>query len=51
MGVSQHLLTLAHAQGTVAKKPYNPILGETFACYWDLPDSTRTPPDDSSKVP
>ncbi|XP_076440385.1 oxysterol-binding protein-related protein 9-like isoform X2 [Babylonia areolata] len=21
----------------IAKKPYNPILGETFECYWNLP--------------
>ncbi|KAJ0313644.1 hypothetical protein COL516b_000584 [Colletotrichum fioriniae] len=23
------------------KKPLNPILGEVFSCYWDLPDNTR----------
>src|SRR4051794_38550365 len=23
------------------KKPLNPILGEQFACYWDLPDNTK----------
>ena len=23
------------------KKPLNPILGEHFACYWDLPDKTQ----------
>ena len=23
------------------KKPLNPILGETFTCYWDYPDHTR----------
>lgn len=23
------------------KKPLNPILGEVFSCYWDLPDDTR----------
>ncbi|KAJ0288489.1 hypothetical protein CBS470a_004846 [Colletotrichum nupharicola] len=23
------------------KKPLNPILGEIFTCYWDLPDSTK----------
>lgn len=21
----------------VAKKPYNPIIGETFLCHWDVP--------------
>ncbi|KAK7871635.1 hypothetical protein R5R35_001821 [Gryllus longicercus] len=24
------------------KKPYNPILGETFRCYWDHPNGSRT---------
>ena len=23
------------------KKPLNPILGETFTCYWEYPDHTR----------
>lgn len=23
------------------KKPLNPILGETFTCSWEYPDSTR----------
>jgi oxysterol-binding protein-related protein 8 len=23
------------------KKPLNPILGETFACYWDYPDNRQ----------
>ena len=22
----------------VAKKPYNPIIGETFKCYWNVPN-------------
>ena len=22
----------------IAKKPYNPILGETFLCFWTIPD-------------
>ncbi|KAG7199975.1 hypothetical protein KM043_014403 [Ampulex compressa] len=26
----------------VAKKPYNPILGEIFRCYWNLPSSSCT---------
>lgn len=25
-------------KGEVAKKPYNPILGETFRCRWTIPD-------------
>ncbi|XP_067616598.1 oxysterol-binding protein-related protein 8 isoform X3 [Eurosta solidaginis] len=24
------------------KKPYNPILGETFRCYWEHPNGSRT---------
>ena len=24
------------------KKPYNPILGETFRCYWQHPNGSRT---------
>ncbi|XP_046433854.1 oxysterol-binding protein-related protein 9 isoform X2 [Neodiprion pinetum] len=26
----------------VAKKPYNPILGEVFRCHWDLPKDTES---------
>lgn len=37
-------------QGGSAKKPYNPILGETFHCFWDLPSAQRTPPDETTKV-
>ena len=36
-------------QGAVAKKPYNPILGEVFRCYWHLPGGERNPPDDKSR--
>lgn len=27
----------AGRKSAVAKKPYNPILGETFKCHWDIP--------------
>ena len=27
-----------HFKGSVAKKPYNPILGEMFRCFWVLPE-------------
>ncbi|CAK8676002.1 unnamed protein product [Clavelina lepadiformis] len=30
----------AGRDSSVAKKPYNPILGETFQCLWDIPPST-----------
>ncbi|XP_033992062.1 oxysterol-binding protein-related protein 9 isoform X2 [Trematomus bernacchii] len=34
----------AGRKGSVAKKPYNPILGEVFYCHWDLPTETEEPP-------
>lgn len=39
-------LSAFHAgrKGSVAKKPYNPILGEVFFCHWDLPSETEEPP-------
>lgn len=38
-------LSAFHAgrKGSVAKKPYNPILGEVFFCHWDLPCKTEEP--------
>lgn len=30
-----------HIRPPGVKKPLNPILGEVFSCYWDLPDGTR----------
>ena len=27
----------ASRNADIAKKPYNPILGETFRCYWNVP--------------
>ncbi|KAJ5289927.1 uncharacterized protein N7443_010180 [Penicillium atrosanguineum] len=30
-----------HIKPPGVKKPLNPILGETFTCYWDYPDGTR----------
>lgn len=29
-------LIFPHIQGSLAKKPYNPIIGETFHCSWDV---------------
>lgn len=39
-------LSAFHAgrKGSVAKKPYNPILGEVFYCHWDLPSESEEPP-------
>ncbi|XP_046562264.1 oxysterol-binding protein-related protein 11-like isoform X1 [Haliotis rubra] len=41
LAVLEWYLTSFHAgrQGSVAKKPYNPIIGETFHCSWRIPDS------------
>uniref|UniRef100_A0A7N8XUW5 Oxysterol-binding protein n=1 Tax=Mastacembelus armatus TaxID=205130 RepID=A0A7N8XUW5_9TELE len=38
-------LSAFHAgrKGSVAKKPYNPILGEVFYCHWDLPSEAEEP--------
>ncbi|ESO97687.1 hypothetical protein LOTGIDRAFT_152778, partial [Lottia gigantea] len=39
LAVLEWYLTSFHAgrQGSVAKKPYNPIIGETFHCSWEIP--------------
>lgn len=43
-------LSAYHAgrKSSVAKKPYNPILGEIFQCHWDTPDMPTG--DDSSNT-
>lgn len=33
----------AGRKSTVAKKPYNPILGEIFQCHWEVPDIDSQP--------
>ena len=32
-------LSAFHAgrKSSIAKKPYNPVLGEVFKCYWNVP--------------
>ncbi|XP_073259098.1 oxysterol-binding protein-related protein 9-like [Porites lutea] len=46
VAVVKWYLSAFHAgrKSSVAKKPYNPILGETFRCFWVLPEceSSRT---------
>lgn len=32
----------ASRKSTIAKKPYNPIIGEMFRCWWSLPSVTNT---------
>lgn len=31
----------AGRKSSVAKKPYNPVLGEVFKCHWDVPGITE----------
>lgn len=33
----------AGRKSAVAKKPYNPVLGEIFRCHWDLPELEKDP--------
>ncbi|XP_068791600.1 oxysterol-binding protein-related protein 10 isoform X2 [Struthio camelus] len=41
----EYYLTAFHEgrKGAVAKKPYNPIIGETFHCSWDVPTDKVKP--------
>uniref|UniRef100_A0A673YSX8 Oxysterol-binding protein n=1 Tax=Salmo trutta TaxID=8032 RepID=A0A673YSX8_SALTR len=41
----------AGRKSSVAKKPYNPILGEVFFCHWDLPSESEEPTESSSEGP
>ncbi|CAM9671435.1 unnamed protein product [Lampetra fluviatilis] len=49
VAVVRWFLSAFHAGrcGSIAKKPYNPVLGETFRCCWELP---RSPGGSSSPV-
>ncbi|XP_061886354.1 oxysterol-binding protein-related protein 10-like [Entelurus aequoreus] len=60
----EYYLTAFHEgrKGAVAKKPYNPILGETFHCTWHVPPDhvrslresgcfTSTTPNSSQRLP
>lgn len=41
--VCRWYLSAYHAgrKSAVAKKPYNPILGEVFQCHWDIPGKLK----------
>lgn len=41
----EYYLTSFHEgrKGAIAKKPYNPIIGETFHCSWKVPRRPQTP--------
>ncbi|CAL8390569.1 unnamed protein product [Boreogadus saida] len=49
----EYYLTSFHEgrRGAVAKKPYNPIIGETFQCSWRVPRRPDTPPEPASTAP
>jgi len=42
VAVLRWYLSSFHAgrKSSIAKKPYNPIIGETFRCHWESPDCT-----------
>ncbi|XP_038615943.1 oxysterol-binding protein-related protein 9 isoform X4 [Tachyglossus aculeatus] len=46
-------LSAFHAgrKGSVAKKPYNPILGEIFQCHWTLPSESEESADPVAEGP
>ncbi|XP_040216423.1 oxysterol-binding protein-related protein 9 isoform X4 [Rana temporaria] len=46
-------LSAFHAgrKGSVAKKPYNPILGEVFQCHWAAPENDESEPVSEGPVP
>ena len=41
---------MPYIQGAAPKKPYNPVLGEVFRCYWDIPGGKRTAPNADEHV-
>ncbi|KAF4926310.1 Oxysterol-binding protein-like protein OBPalpha [Colletotrichum viniferum] len=41
LSVVKFYLSGWHIRPPGVKKPLNPILGEIFTCYWDLPESTK----------
>uniref|UniRef100_A0A9J7WX35 Oxysterol-binding protein n=1 Tax=Cyprinus carpio carpio TaxID=630221 RepID=A0A9J7WX35_CYPCA len=49
----EYYLTAFHEgrKGAVAKKPYNPILGESFQCSWDVPQDKVRPLRTTSSSP
>ncbi|KAJ3584355.1 hypothetical protein NHX12_014850 [Muraenolepis orangiensis] len=49
----EYYLTSFHEgrRGAIAKKPYNPIIGETFHCSWRVPQKPRDTPTDDATPP
>lgn len=44
------ILLLLPLQGSVAKKPYNPIIGETFHCSWKIPKKSKNTSTNNSNI-
>jgi len=40
----------AGRNSAVAKKPYNPILGEIFRCHWDVPGVTTVESESANNI-
>lgn len=40
----------AGRNSAVAKKPYNPILGEIFRCHWDVPGITNVESESNNPI-
>ncbi|KAG9345120.1 hypothetical protein JZ751_009663, partial [Albula glossodonta] len=49
----EYYLTSFHEgrKGAVAKKPYNPVLGESFHCSWEVPRDRVRPPQRTNAGP
>uniref|UniRef100_A0A8C2WV07 Oxysterol-binding protein n=1 Tax=Cyclopterus lumpus TaxID=8103 RepID=A0A8C2WV07_CYCLU len=49
----EYYLTSFHEgrKGAIAKKPYNPIIGETFHCSWKVPKRPEAPEEPSQESP
>uniref|UniRef100_A0A8D0AUT5 Oxysterol binding protein like 11 n=1 Tax=Sander lucioperca TaxID=283035 RepID=A0A8D0AUT5_SANLU len=49
----EYYLTSFHEgrKGAIAKKPYNPIIGETFHCSWKVPKTPEGPKEPSQGSP
>ncbi|XP_008287813.1 oxysterol-binding protein-related protein 11 isoform X2 [Stegastes partitus] len=49
----EYYLTSFHEgrKGAIAKKPYNPIIGETFHCSWNVPKRPDAPKEPSQGSP
>ncbi|XP_075466026.1 oxysterol-binding protein-related protein 11 isoform X2 [Ascaphus truei] len=49
----EYYLTSFHEgrKGALAKKPYNPIIGESFHCSWRVPKDVQQPPKPCEAIP